>query len=109
MLCYRCEHRVRYLEEYNKNKYSKKETHIPRPRFECGEIELSINACYMYIPVKPIILEKTYKDDPRPISLDILSSRVSRNINYDLELNLNMKNINNKLIPYWEVINVKKK
>ena len=56
MLCYRCEYRAQFLETGR------------RPRFECGEIEKSKYVCYMYRPVKPIVLKRSdaAKDDPRP-------------------------------------------
>lgn len=44
-LCHRCEHRVRHLEN---NSY--------QPRYECGQ-SFAVHSCYMYIPVKPIIIE----------------------------------------------------
>ena len=54
MMCYRCEHRARFLEGG------------PRPRFECGEIKTSKVACYMYRPCYPLVLAKLDKKDPRP-------------------------------------------
>jgi len=52
-LCYRCEHRVNFLE----NKIAS--------RCECGTIESSVCGCYMYEPVKPVVLKKN-EDDTRP-------------------------------------------
>ena len=49
-LCYRCEHRALFLETGS------------RPRFECGDIENSKAGCYMFSPVKPVILQKDKKD-----------------------------------------------
>ena len=61
MLCFRCEHRARFLDDQ-----SKKRKHCRRPRFECGEIETSKIACYMYEPTRPILMQKFPKNDPRP-------------------------------------------
>lgn len=52
-LCFRCEHRARFLEGTG------------RPRHECGSIEVAKFRCYMYKPVLPVILEND-KNDPRP-------------------------------------------
>lgn len=53
-LCHRCEHRVRFIEDGK-----------PRPRYECGDLESSKHACYMYKPVTPCLIKKDMKD-PRP-------------------------------------------
>ena len=52
-LCYRCEHRAKFLE-----------TGI-QPRCECGEINKAVYGCYMYKPVKPVVLLPD-EDDDRP-------------------------------------------
>ena len=52
-LCYRCEHRAQFNESER------------RPRYECGDTKMSVCGCYMYKPVRPVILEKD-KDDIRP-------------------------------------------
>lgn len=54
-LCYRCEHRALFHETYG--------TH--QPRFECGDGGSKL-ACYMYSPVRPVVIEQAIKDDPRP-------------------------------------------
>jgi hypothetical protein len=46
-LCHRCEHRALALE-------SKGEW---RPRYQCGDVNRNVIDCYMYRPVKPLILE----------------------------------------------------
>lgn len=55
-LCFRCEHRARFLEGNG------------RPRYECGEVGKSKMSCYMFLPIKPVIMERLYseKEDPRP-------------------------------------------
>jgi len=52
-MCFRCEHRAKFLENGS------------RPRYECGEVDSTKFACYMYQPVKPIKLSKD-ENDPRP-------------------------------------------
>lgn len=52
-LCFRCDHRAQYLEDGEK------------PRLECGLIRTTKMACYMYQPVKPVMLSKLDDDDSR--------------------------------------------
>ena len=52
MLCFRCEHRARFLEDG------------VRPRFECGETARSNIGCYMFTPCRPIVMSKV-EGDPR--------------------------------------------
>ena len=61
-LCYRCEHRAAFLETG------------ARPRYECGDIENAYMSCYMFKPVKPIIVEGN-KGDGRPLNVGLLSCR----------------------------------
>ena len=63
MLCYRCQHRVDFLENNN-----------IRPRYECGDITTSKYGCYMWIPIKPIVIIPD-KKDKRPFMLNFFSSR----------------------------------
>ena len=51
-LCFRCERRAEFLEGGT------------RPRYECGEAGKSVSGCYMYRPVRPVVLGKD--DDIRP-------------------------------------------
>lgn len=53
-LCFRCEHRANYLENGS------------QPRCECGDIKSSKYACYMYKPVRPVVLSPLNKEDKRP-------------------------------------------
>ena len=64
-LCFRCEHRALFHES-NGNYH---------PRCECGDKDSALVSCYMFKPISPLILRKTYKD-PRPISLNLFGSRV---------------------------------
>jgi len=50
-LCFRCEHRAQYFE-----------TGIA-PRMECGEPDYVKYACYMYKPVKPVVVKALDNDD----------------------------------------------
>ena len=52
-LCHRCEHRAVWHETK------------ARPRYECGA-EDAVAGCYMYKPVKPVVLVKV-KGDRRPL------------------------------------------
>ena len=61
-LCHRCEHRALFYETGM------------RPRYECGSGD-AVTGCYMYNPVKPMIVKKREKD-PRPVTMNILSARV---------------------------------
>ena len=66
MLCYRCEHRAEFL--CNKGKR--------RPRHECGVIDTSKYSCYMYQPVKPVILKRDIdKQFRRPKIYDYFVSK----------------------------------
>ena len=60
MLCYRCQHRLEYIEStkyewIDGKRVIKKEGR--RPRMECGNINTSNYACYMFQPIKPIVIE----------------------------------------------------
>ena len=57
-LCFRCEHRAQWHETGGKH----------QPRMECGEVNSSKYACYMYIPVQPVRIKRLDIDDPRPLS-----------------------------------------
>ena len=64
-LCWRCQNRVNFIEYH------------ARPRNECGLVHMSVESCYMFQPVKPIVVEKSFKDDTRPISGSMMGSRMS--------------------------------
>ena len=72
-LCYRCEHRAQFLENGS------------RPRYQCGEIGEAVHGCYMFKPVKPLVL-KPRDNDHRPITLNLLSGRVEGVRVADVEL-----------------------
>lgn len=55
-LCFRCHHRVSFLESGGHH----------RPRFECGEINRAVVSCYMYRPPRPLLLRRA-PGDRRPL------------------------------------------
>ena len=64
MLCFRCEHRAKFLETGQ------------RSRLECGDIETSKAGCYMFTPCYPVITEPLDTDNPRPrFAAPMFSSR----------------------------------
>ena len=69
-LCFRCEHRARFLDAK-----ANKDTHCPRPRHECGDIETSKCACYMFTPCFPVVTEPNPSDTRPRLSSPMLSSR----------------------------------
>jgi len=52
MLCFRCEHRAKYLEATSRG-----DKYAPRPRSECGDINSSKIGCYMFEPCHPVVTE----------------------------------------------------
>lgn len=87
-LCYRCEYRAQFLE--NKR----------RPRHECGVIEEAVNGCYMFKPVKPIVVAPRDGDD-RPVTLNLFSARVERK-EEDIPLKLHGENTKEGILVYWK-------
>jgi hypothetical protein len=92
MLCFRCEHRAKYLEKKIKDKDAS------APRAECYMAESCVMGCYMFQPVKPITI-RPRKGDKRPMTLNIISCRVERS--EDVELNLRLVDCENKYLLYW--------
>jgi hypothetical protein len=89
-LCYRCEHRARFLESDG----------VFRPRCECGDIDKSSNYCYMYQPVQPVIIGKRHREDNRPLfGPPFMSARASR-IRIP-ELMAKVKKYLDGYMPYW--------
>jgi len=62
-LCFRCEHRARFLEDQLAG-----EKHCRRPRCECGDVSTARYSCYQFRPVSPVVLArlKPTEEDPRP-------------------------------------------
>lgn len=87
-LCYRCEHRARFFETGR------------GPRYECQQPEMAVHGCYMYKPVKPLILKKQ-KGDKRPeFAGAMLSARQEYVGLPDFELNL--AKVKDGKVLYWE-------
>lgn len=86
-LCFRCEHRARFFE-----------TGI-RPKSECGDIEKSKMECYMFKPVKPVILKKD-KKDKRPQFGSWLFTARSSAVSI-APCNIEFKKYKKGICPYW--------
>lgn len=59
-LCYRCQHRLDFLEKGR------------QPRCQCGDIDKAVGSCYMFKPIKPLIIvpfesEKRIEGLKRPL------------------------------------------
>lgn len=71
MQCDRCEHRVEFISKTRESALSEarggEPIYAPRPRYECGDTTCSINSCYMYSPVRPVVLVKA-SGDRRPVA-----------------------------------------
>lgn len=61
-LCYRCEHRAEFMENGT------------GPRAECKMKDMSVHSCYMYKPVRPLVLTNN-EGDSRPPAGSIISAR----------------------------------
>lgn len=87
-LCFRCDYRARFLETGR------------RPRFECGNIEQCSHGCYMYKPVKPVILtvQEGYEDRPQ-----FGSAMISARSRYggEPDVGLTVKEVNGGTVLYW--------
>lgn len=115
-LCWRCEHRIRFLESGGKW----------HPRCECGTVYQkekdgekiidghNSHACYMYKPVKPVTLEKAQSGRPFIPGMSMITARMSGTMDEDgkdFELHCEMIG-RNKCRIYWlpvEKKEVKKK
>jgi len=82
-LCHRCEHRVKYIEDYEKEKQKLiaegrrneiESLFVHRPRCECGGGS-AVHSCYMYQPVKPLIIEKNEGDERPMLAAPMISAR----------------------------------
>ena len=87
-LCYRCEYRAQYLETGH------------APRYECSNIQSANYSCYMYQPVKPVIVEKN-KNDNRPQFAGLLSAR-SQLVEREPDLQLHLKEYEDGSMIYWK-------
>lgn len=88
-LCFRCEHRALYFESGR----------IHRPRHECGDVETSKFSCYMYQPVKPVVLAKM-AGDRRPQFAGFMISARSKCVRIP-DLMLDLKKYRDGALIYW--------
>lgn len=63
-LCYRCEHRARYLETGG------------GPRAECKSEKSTVYSCYSYRPIKPVVTSCNEGDDRPAFGPPMLAGRV---------------------------------
>ena len=96
-LCFRCEHRAMFLEKGH------------QPRCECGDIKSSKWSCYMYSPVRPMVLTKSDKKDKRPqFGPYMISSRSSGVVVEQDKIQLKLHKYKNGSMIYWAPKEVKK-
>ena len=90
MLCYRCEHRAKW-----------NETKEMRPRYQCGDTSMSVISCYMFKPVKPVILGKLDEDDDRPLfGPPVIAARVAGKLVAD-KIELTVEETDDGYMLYW--------
>lgn len=91
-LCYRCEYRAQYLEK------------DIRPRMECGEPSSAVMSCYMFRPVKPVVLKPRSRDN-RPIcGPAAFSARMERNPDAEANIVLGATLVNkNNILLLWQL------
>ena len=92
-LCYRCEHRARFIENGH------------GPRCECGDVDRAVSSCYMYLPVVPVITKPLNTDDPRPVyGPPMIAGRVvySKLADINEEIFLNLHQIDEGYLALWE-------
>ena len=87
-ICICFAYRAKYLEEGS------------GPRFECSVPTSSIVGCYMFQPIKPIVI-KPREGDNRPLSLNYFSARVER-VDASPELELKGEETENGMLVYWK-------
>jgi len=89
MLCTRCEHRAAFYEI------------ATGPRYECQDITTSVISCYMYLPVRPVVLKKL-KGDKRPIDAGWLFAARLEGTRLDSSLRLITRIENNgEIVKFW--------
>ena len=71
MLCYRCEHRAKYLEMVQER--GKEKSHAPR--CECQDTNASVYSCYMFKPCMPVVLAPNEGDTRPRFAGAMISSR----------------------------------
>jgi hypothetical protein len=99
MLCFRCEHRAVFLS-------AKEKEQAPCPRWECGDINTSKIACYMYMPVKPVWTKPLDSKDKRPRFAGAMFSQREKfdSVATENEIGINALSKKNKVMLYWDKI-----
>ncbi len=92
-LCFRCEHRANFLETGR------------QPRYECGNIEQCNYGCYMYQPVKPVILAIQDGYEGRPQFGPAMISARSRYAG-EPDMHLNAVHVDSGAVLFWVMANV---
>ena len=87
-LCHRCEYRAQFFESGN------------RPRYECGDPACNKHGCYMYRPVRPVLLKRDM-DDERPQFGPWMFSSRSYFVRLAEEMELHVKQSEEGNILYW--------
>ena len=87
-LCFRCEHRARYLEEGSS------------PRYQCGDVSVNSSGCYMYQPVRPVVLKRNTGDKRPQFASYVLSAR-SQFVRVDETAKLKLKEHKDGNELYW--------
>lgn len=89
-LCWRCEHRARYLEDGL------------RPRYECGEDGRSVSCCYMYLPMRPCVVKRSEGDDRPEFGMPMIAARMDVvRVSAADEMHLRLEHVGDGVIPYW--------
>lgn len=91
-LCFRCEHRAMFLERGM------------QPRCECGDVEGTVCSCYMYKPVRPVLLDRNEGDD-RPRFAGAMIAARERCVGVaerDVDIELGLVERNGRAMLYWK-------
>ena len=114
-LCHRCEHWAKFLENNGRPRYECGD--VVNKCFKCdvsGEVENkncdfcngsgyslhSKSSCYMYQPIRPIVLAKNENDDRPQFAGSMISAR-SHGVEI-ADFQLNVKQADNGNTLYWE-------
>lgn len=87
-LCYRCEYRALFHETGN------------GPRCECQDPKSSVRSCYMYKPVKPVVLAPN-EGDSRPMFAGAMISCRSHFVRV-AEGRIRGKGFDDGVVLYWD-------
>ena len=87
-LCFRCDFRAKFLEGGS------------RPRHECGDVNTASMSCYMYKPVKPVILGRADGYEGRPQFGSPMINARSRRVG-DPEMEVGVRMVPSGSVLYW--------